>query len=145
MIVPDANLLVYAYDSTSPDHGRARSWWEEVLSGAVPVGVPWVVVLAFTRLMTHPVICANPMTTAQVRGAVELWLGWPQVRLLEARPTTFRLFFDLLEETRAGGNLSTDTLIAALAMEHGGIVYSNDRDFARFPGLVCRNPLEAGS
>jgi predicted nucleic acid-binding protein len=28
MIVPDANMLIYAYDATSPRHKRARSWWE---------------------------------------------------------------------------------------------------------------------
>ena len=33
-------------------------------------------------------------------------------------------------------------MIAALASEHGGVVYSNDRDFERFPDLVWRNPLD---
>ena len=48
MIVPDTNLLVFAYDSTSPCHAAAKKWWEDVLSGDKPVGIPWVVVLAFT-------------------------------------------------------------------------------------------------
>ena len=60
MIVPDANLLIYAYDTTSPHHAKARTWWEERLSGDEPVGIPWVVVLAFTRLLTHPAVCAAP-------------------------------------------------------------------------------------
>ena len=46
-----------------------------------------------------------------------------------------------LEQTGVGGNLATDALIAAQAMEAGGRVFTNDRDFARFPGLVTENPL----
>ena len=48
MIVPDTNLLVFAYDLTATRHQRARRWWEQSLSGDEPVGIPWIVVLAFT-------------------------------------------------------------------------------------------------
>ena len=37
----------------------------------------------------------------------------------------------------------TDAALAALAMENGGVLYSTDRDFRRFPGLKLRNPLDA--
>ena len=56
MIVPDANLLIYAYSSTSPSHRAARRWWEDALSGHEPVGIPWIVVLAFVRLISHPTL-----------------------------------------------------------------------------------------
>lgn len=54
-------LLVYAHDLTAPAHKAARKWWEKSLSGQEPVGVPWVVVLAFVRLMTHATLSENPM------------------------------------------------------------------------------------
>lgn len=38
-------------------------------------------------------------------------------------------------------NLSTDALIALHALEHSATIYSNDLDFARFPGLHHVNPL----
>jgi predicted nucleic acid-binding protein len=41
-----------------------------------------------------------------------------------------------------GGNLTTDTHLAALAIEHQGELHSNDADFGRFPGLRWRNPLD---
>lgn len=141
MIVPDANLLVYAYDETAPAHAAARQWWEEALSGAEPVGIPWVVVLAFARLTTHPALMANPMTVEQSRAAVMSWLGVDHVRLLSPSAATLAAFFDLLEQAGTGGNLSTDAMIAALAIEYGGCIYSNDRDFGRFAGLTVRNPL----
>ena len=141
MIVPDANMLIYAYDATSPFHKRARSWWESVLSGIEPVGVPWIVILAFVRIMTHPTLSANPMTVRQVRDAVAAWLSLSHVRILVTTPCTLDLFFDLLTSAGTGGNLSTDAMIAALASEHGGCVFSNDGDFRRFANTTWRNPL----
>lgn len=141
MIVPDTNLLVYAYDSTSPSHPKAKAWWEQTLSGLEPVGIPWIVLLAFVRLMTHPTLCENPMTVGDVQTATAVWIAQDHVRLLCPTKTTFALFFDLLAKLGTGGNLSTDAMIAALALEHGGCVYSNDKDFDRFPHVLWRNPL----
>lgn len=141
MLVPDVNLLVYAYDSGSPFHARAKAWWEETLSSGGSVGIPWIVVLAFTRLMTHPTLSENPMTVAQARRRVEEWLALPQTLLLVPRQTTLGHVFDLLESVGTGGNLSTDALIAAQALESGGVVCSSDTDFHRFKGLRWTNPL----
>ncbi len=38
MILPDINLLVYAYNRGAPHHVRARKWWEVLLNGSEPVG-----------------------------------------------------------------------------------------------------------
>jgi toxin-antitoxin system PIN domain toxin len=141
MIVPDANVLIYAYDRTSDLHRAARRWLESVLSGSESIGIPWVVILAFVRLVTHPVLCENPMTIAQARQAVESWFRVDQVRLLAPGLATFDYFFDLLQQAGTGGNLSTDAMIAALAIEYGGSVYSTDRDFSRFPKVRWQNPL----
>ena len=143
MIVPDVNVLIYAHDSSSPWHKRARAWWESCLAGSEAIGVPWVVVLAFVRLVTHPSMSENPMTVLDARACVQQWLESGQVRLLAVGQETLGSFFDLLEADGIGGNLTTDALIAATAYEHGGCVYSNDRDFDRFPGLRWKNPLQA--
>jgi toxin-antitoxin system PIN domain toxin len=142
MIVPDVNLLVYAYDETSPHHAKAKAWWVDLLSGDEPVGIPWVVVLAFTRLMTHPSVCSNPLSAQAVRRRVEHWLAQEQVRLLVPTESTLVRFFDLLEEARQGGNLATDSLIAAHALEHAAVVHTADFDFGRFHGLRVLKPLE---
>lgn len=141
MIIPDANLLIYAYDSSFPQHPKARGWWERVMNGTEPIGLPWVAVLAFVRLVTHPTIAANPRPVEEVRAIVESWLAAPHVRLLPHSAGLATRFFDALSQAGGGGNLTTDALIAAQAMEFGGRVFTNDRDFARFPGLVTVNPL----
>jgi len=141
MVVPDANLLIYAYDTKSPWHRASRRWWENVLSGAEPVGIPWIVVLGFVRLITHPTLLENPLTVQQAHTAVHEWLDCDHVQLLVPREPTFGRFFSLLEEAGLGGNLATDALVAAHAEDFGATVYSNDRDFDRFSGIRRKNPL----
>ena len=141
MIVPDANLLVRAYDEFCPEHLKARRWWEEALSGSEPIGLPWVVILAFTRLVTHPQICENPVAVAEVRRVVTGWTARPHLRIIQLSHDALGTFFDLLDEAGMGGNLSTDALIALHAREHSATIYSNDRDFDRFPGIKWVNPL----
>jgi toxin-antitoxin system PIN domain toxin len=142
MIVPDINLLVYAYDATSAQHEKARLWWENVLSGAEAVGIPWVVVLGFTRILTHPQICVNPLGVEDLRRVVMDWIELPHVRIIQLSNHALEIFFDLLESAGMGGNLSTDALIALHAREHSATIYSNDRDFDRFPGIKWVNPLK---
>lgn len=141
MIVPDTNLLIYAYDTSAPLHAAARRWWEETLSGEEPVGLPLVVVLAFVRLITHPHLLREPLTVSEARRAVSQWLDCEHVRLLVPQETTLDRFFELLEKIGVGGNFITDALIAAQAEEIGATVFSNDRDFDRFGGLRWLNPL----
>ncbi len=144
MIIPDTNLLIYAYDSHSSHHAQAKDWWESVLSGKEPVGIPWIVVLAFTRLITHPKICSNPLSIQQVHDITSVWLRCPHVRVLSTSATSLPLFFDLLLEAGTGGNLSTDAMIAMHAIEHSAVLYTHDRDFTQFSRVKWVNPLSGG-
>ena len=141
MIVPDVNVLIYAYDETTPNHAVARKWWEDILSGSEPVGIPSVVVLAFVRLTTHPALVQDPISILQAKEIIFTWLAVSHVYLLSPTTSTITLFFEILGGVGTGGNLSTDAMIAALASEYGGTVYSSDHDFARFANLSWRNPL----
>ena len=84
MIVPDANLLLYAYDSESPFHRAAARWWAGRLSTVEPVGLCPVVVFAFLRLSTHPKVFEHPFTVAEASRHIASWLARPNVRLLVA-------------------------------------------------------------
>jgi toxin-antitoxin system PIN domain toxin len=142
MIIPDANLLIYAYDSSAPAHRQARHWWEGALSGNESVGIPWIVVLAFVRLITHPTLMEQPLTVREAEAAVRQWLDCDHVQLLAPRETTLERFFSLLDEAGLGGNLATDALIAAHAQDYGATVHSTDRDFDRFTRVRWVNPLK---
>ena len=141
MILPDINLLVYAHSGRAPLHEVSRIWWEGLIERDEPVGLPWVVVFGFVRLMTHPALLEKPITPAAAIDAVESWLAQPSVQILECGPRHLEIVRRLFENTAVGGNLATDTHLAALAIEHQCELHSNDADFARFPGLRWRNPL----
>jgi hypothetical protein len=53
-----------------------------------------------------------------------------------------RLFEEFCRAADARSDLVTGAYLAALAIETGAIVVSADRDFARFPGLRRRHPLD---
>lgn len=141
MIVVDANLLIYAIDSDSPHHARARPWLERTLSGTVPVGLPWIVILAFVRLTTRPGILYRPLPLANAIAYVDSWLEQPSVEIVAPGEHHWQIFSRLLEATGTAGNLTSDAHIAALALERGAGICSADHDFVRFLGVNHVNPL----
>ena len=142
MILPDVNLLVYAYNTADPRYDQARGWWEEVVNASVPVGLPWVTAAGFIRLMTHPRLLERPLTPPEATRRVRAWLEAPSVTIIQPGRRFAELFLGFLDTVGTAGNLTTDAQLAALAVEHQAELHSNDTDFARFPGLRWRNPLQ---
>jgi hypothetical protein len=143
MILPDINLLIYAYDESSKDHASAKSWWEDRLNGSQMIGLSWVTLLGFIRLLTNPRIYRNPYSPPEALAIVESWLEQPQVKIIHPAEQHFRLLAELIRQAGTAGNLTTDAHLAALAIERGLILQTTDADFARFPGLKWENPLKS--
>ena len=141
MILPDLNLLVYAYNSKAPDHKGARRWWETVLSNPRSVALPWVVSLGFLRLMTSRSVLVDPMTPEVTIGHLRAWLDRPQVGVLEPGPRHLDIVKELIDSVGRAGRLTTDIHLAALAIEDGAEIHTNDTDFDELPGLRRVNPL----
>jgi len=139
MILPDLNLLVYAYHTGAPDHAAARQWWEDVMNGPDPVGLPAAVAVGFVRLMTSPKVVQPPMLLSEAIARVTEWLAAPHVSILA--PTS--LHWVEMERIGWTGPAVSDAHLAALAVEHGCELHSNDTDFAGCRGLRLRNPLTA--
>jgi len=141
MIIPDVNLLVYAYNRAAAGHERARVWWQDLVEREQPIGLSWVVMLGFVRLVTHPSVLVMPVAPLDALTCVRGWLVQPGVRIVEPGPRHMDLLEELFRTTGVGGSLTTDTHLAALTIEHRAELHSNDADFARFPGLRWHNPL----
>lgn len=141
MILVDANLLVYAWVRTFPQHKKARSWLDGRLSGTAAVGLPWVSLIAFMRLVTNPRVFEQPSKVAEAWGQVADWLSAGPVWLPAPTPRHDEILGGLLKRTEIKGDLVPDAHFAALALEHGLIVASSDDDFARFPNVRWENPL----
>ena len=142
MIVLDANILLYAYDESSAQHRAASSYLRRIFSASEPVGIPLHSVAAFLRILTHAGLRIRSFSLEEAVSIVDEWLDLPQVRLLAPGDRHWGLLRRTVLEGHAAGRLVTDAEIAALTIECGGELHTNDRDFARFPGLRWRNPLD---
>jgi toxin-antitoxin system PIN domain toxin len=143
MILPDANLLLYAYDRSSPFHAKARPWWEACLSGRDPVYLCPMVLSAFVRLATHPRVYENPMSIAEASGHVSSWLDRKVSQYVALEESDLLKSLELLEAIGTGGDLTTDAQIAAIALRLRANVHTSDSDFKRFAGLKVVNPLSS--
>lgn len=141
MILPDINLLIHAHNSHSQVHDAARDWWDRCLAGTEGIVLPWVVILGFIRITTHPKVFLHPMTPNEACERVDEWLTLPQVQTIEPPAQHFALLHSLLQQLGTAGNLTTDAHLAALAIGRGLCLHSTDSDFARFPKLKWINPL----
>lgn len=140
MRVIDANVLLHAYNPSAPLHHEARQWLEAALSEDEPIGIPWVVLLAFLRIATSARAVARPLPVDRACETVDRLLSYPPVRVVEPGPEHWRHLRRLLHELGSAGNMTTDAHLAALAIEHGATLVSYDHDFSRFGFLRWERP-----
>lgn len=140
MVVVDANVLLYAANTASPDHEVSRAWLDESLAGSETVGLPWLSLLAFLRIGTHPRAFPTPLPVDDATEQVRLWLAEPAAFVVHPTTRHIDVVAGLLRQAGRGGNLVPDAHLAALAVEHDATVVSFDRDFARFEGVRHRLP-----
>lgn len=143
MILLDANLLLYAYNSSFAQHARAKGWLETTLSTPAPVGLPWITILAFVRISTNPRAFPEPVSPDEAVAIVSEWLKHPTIVIVEPGDRHWEILRELLLTTQARASRVMDAHLAALAIEHGATLCTTDRDFALFPGLRMINPLES--
>lgn len=142
MILPDANLLLYAFNSDAPDHDRAAQWWERCLNENEPVGLTWLVLLAVLRISTKPGPFDPPAAASIVLDDIDAWLARPHVRIVEPKSTHVQAIRSVVEPLGLSGDIMNDVHLAALAIEYGAVVHTADNDFARFKGVRWHNPLQ---
>jgi hypothetical protein len=133
--LPDVNVLVSAVNEAAVEHRAARQWLEDALNQPAGVALAWVALLGFIRLTTRRGILPNPLDVQTALEIVRDWTEAPRVRIVHPTPMHGPLLARLLLAVGAGGNLTSDAHLAALAIEHGATLGSFDRDFDRFDGL----------
>lgn len=138
----DANILLYAYDSSSAHHAACSDWLQSALNDDEPVGLPWQTSLAFVRISTNPRAVNRPLPAKEACTIVSRLFERPCVVLVEPGEQFWQTFEHLVSEARVSGPLITDASLAALAIEQGAAVCTTDRDFRRFHGLSVIDPTE---
>lgn len=137
----DANILLYSIDEDSRFHAPARDWMLAVLNGPRRVGIPWISLWAFVRIVTNPRALARPLTPREAWGYVEAWLDAPASWTPEPGRGHREILGELLVQRDARAGLVTDAVLAALCIEHGLTMVSADSDFARFSQITWINPV----
>ncbi len=141
MILPDVNVLVYAFRREAEHHERYATWLTRLVAGADELALHDTVLAGVVRLVTNPKIFADPAPMpaaldfiARIRAARRArWLppgdtAWVELEQLAQQDSGLR------------ANLVPDALLAALARAHGCRVATADRGFARFPGVHSFDP-----
>jgi toxin-antitoxin system PIN domain toxin len=141
MVLPDVNVLVYAFRGDAPDHGDYHAWLTEVVNGDEPFGLADGVLSGFLRIATHPRVFDPPSPLKDALAFIEALRDRPNCVPVAPGPRHWPLFTRLCQESGAKGNLIPDAYLAALAVESGSEWITTDRDFSRFPGLRWRHPL----
>ncbi len=144
MMVLDANVLLYAYDQESELHPEARRYLERIFSGAEPVGVPLLSLSAFLRILSQRGTGSARFSLRELIAIADEWFLCDHVHLLTPGDRHWQILQRMLMEGNASGRRVTNAQIAALTIEYGGILQTNDRDFGRYPGLRWENPLVHG-
>ena len=142
MIAVDTNILVYAHREDSPWHSAADQAVGGLAEGRSAWAIPWPCLHEFLAIVTHPRIFKTPTPPELAFGQVDAWLECPTLVRLAENESYWDVLRDALSAGRVAGPHVHDARIAALCLAHGvRELWTHDRDFGRFPGLVVRNPL----
>lgn len=140
MILPDVNVLIYAFRTDSENHAEYKAWLESVVNGSAAYGVAPQVLSSAVRICTHSRIFARPSSPADAFEFCRVLLEQPNATVITPGERHWSIFENLCRQAKATGNLIQDAWFAALAIESGCEWLTTDRDYARFPGLAWRAP-----
>jgi uncharacterized protein len=142
VIAVDTNLLVYAHREDSEWHGAAATRIGELAEHRAPWAIPWPCLHEFLAIVTHPRIFAPPSPLETALDQVDAWLEAPGLVVLAEGEGYWPGLRTIMIEGHIAGPLVHDARVAALCRLHGvRELWTVDRDFSRFPGLLVRNPL----
>src|SRR5262249_23749202 len=140
MILPDVNVLIYAFRQDVPQHAVCRSWLKNAVASDAHFGLSPLALSAVVRVTTNARAYPTPSTTEEAFHFCSYLLGQPNCEIVNPGNLHWDIFRRLCVDTRTRGSRVTDAWYAALAIEWGCEWITLDRDFARFPGLKWRMP-----
>ncbi|MGH4016387.1 MAG: type II toxin-antitoxin system VapC family toxin [Pseudonocardiaceae bacterium] len=141
MLLPDVNVLVYAFRPDSADHEQYRAWLDGTVNGDSSYACSDLVLSGFLRVVTHPWVYRQPSTLSEAVTFARMVRDQLTCRPVCPGPLHWSIFTRLCQQAGAKGNLVPDAFLAALAIESGCAWVTTDRDYARFPGLRWHHPL----
>jgi toxin-antitoxin system PIN domain toxin len=142
LIIPDVNVLIYAFRESAPDHAAYADWLAGVVAGDDEIGLLDTVLTGFVRIVTNPRIVDPAAGTDTALEFVRVLRSARRAVLLGSTAALWQRVETLaLSDGALRGNYIPDLYIAAAAIEYGGTVATADRGFGRYPGLRWFTPV----
>ena len=142
MIAIDTQILVYAHRRETRWHERARDRIAELANTGARWAIPLHCLVEMYGIVTRPRVHSPPSTPQETLEQIDLWLESPTLTVLADDARTWTTLRGLLAAGRVTGPACHDARIAAVCLQHGVTeLWTDDRDFLRYPALRTRNPL----
>lgn len=129
MTLLDVNILIYAHREDQADHEYFRLRLEALVREAPSIGLTPLTAGGFMRIVTRPNFPNGPTPLAQALAVVESLMQQPNVHWAPPGRRHWELLASLCRARNASGKAVADAQHAAIAIEHGGLWVSRDRDF----------------
>jgi toxin-antitoxin system PIN domain toxin len=140
MILPDVNVLIYAFRPDAPQHSICNPWLTSVAASDVPFGLSPLALGALVRITTSQRIFRNPSSLVEAFAFCDCLRQQPNCQLVVPMERHWDIFKRLCTDTETRGARVSDAWYAALAIEWDCEWITFDRDYARFPGLKWQVP-----
>ncbi len=138
----DANILLYASDTSSDVHDRAQRFLHERAAGPDLFYLFWPTIMSYLRIATHTRIFARPLDPEAAAENIEALLELPHVRTGSETERFWEVWRATTRGLVARGNIVPDAHLVALMREHGvGVIWSRDRDLRKFEGIRVADPF----
>jgi toxin-antitoxin system PIN domain toxin len=140
MILPDVNVLIYAFRKDVPQHAVCRPWLTNLVESDARFGLSPLALSVVVRITTNPRVYRMPSSLEEAFGFCDNLVAQPNCQIVEPGERHWDIFERLCIETETRGARVSDAWFAALAIEWGCEWITLDRDYARFPGLKMQVP-----
>lgn len=144
MILPDINVLVYAFREGEEKSEKYQKWLIDLISGSDELALVDSVLAGFVHVVTNPKFAEPPAPTSRALAFVDDLRSAPRARWLYATGSVWEAFGSLASQDRSvSGSFVPDAYIAANAIVHGAVLATADRSFGRFHGLRWFDPADS--
>jgi len=138
VILPDVNVLIYAFRNDAKSHHIARAVLDPLFAGDTRFGISPLTLGALVRVTTNARTFVNASSLEEAFGFCDDIYSHGNCQIVAPGDRHWRIFERLCRETNTRGPDVADMWYAALAIEWGCEWITFDRDYARFPDLNCR-------
>ena len=141
MILPDVNLLIYAYNEADPRFPKAKQWFEDLLNSSQTACFCWETLNGFIRISTNSAAMPEPLSLVAAFDVVQNWMEQPTSVLLTPQRDHLEILKQTSLDAGASGKRYSDAVLAAYALSYNAHFATTDKHFRMFRGLKLVDPI----